>query len=327
MTKPRPAYTHEVVNKKGEVVGRYTSLKTANRAVDRKDNEYGGYAHTARPITVSETWYPDVGDPVRPKPLKHVVSKNLHPNALHVKPVKVNGKTMYQVHAVGKNLAHGIKRGEKLDDTGLDDATEIGAKIKHIKESENGSWFGNAKKKTNSVSMTTSPGHEKLQTRGSRNKAEGTEESVDHVAMFAGLLSKHGYQQKLVEWRDSVVQEQEQGAAIKGIKKNIETRKVSTDKDTDVIRDFDADDPAVKQHMHHHKKVKHFRAYFEDVNEAISARQALSKAADFEFKAANTDSGDEEEKLKGKAKALRRAARLAQEVAGTVQVSTSKIGK
>lgn len=59
-----------------------------------------------------------------------------HPMALHVKPVEKDGKPMYQVHAVGKKLAGGIKVGEHLSDTELDDATEMGAKIKHIKEEE-----------------------------------------------------------------------------------------------------------------------------------------------------------------------------------------------
>jgi hypothetical protein len=54
--------------------------------------------------------------------------------ALHVKPVKVNGKTKYKVHAVGDHLKDGIKVGEHLSDTQLDDATEMGAKIKHLKE-------------------------------------------------------------------------------------------------------------------------------------------------------------------------------------------------
>jgi hypothetical protein len=60
----------------------------------------------------------------------------LHPDALHVSPVKVDGKTKYHVKAVGKNLADGIKVGEHLTDTHLDDASEMGAKIKHIKEEQ-----------------------------------------------------------------------------------------------------------------------------------------------------------------------------------------------
>ena len=57
-----------------------------------------------------------------------------HPMALHVKPVQKDGKPMYQVHAVGKKLGGGIKVGEHLSDTELDDAQEMGAKIKHMKE-------------------------------------------------------------------------------------------------------------------------------------------------------------------------------------------------
>lgn len=62
------------------------------------------------------------------------VYESVHAMALHVKPVKVNGKTKYKVHAVGSHLADGIKVGEHLSDTQLDDASEMGAKIKHIKE-------------------------------------------------------------------------------------------------------------------------------------------------------------------------------------------------
>lgn len=59
----------------------------------------------------------------------------LHPDALHVKPVKTKEGTRYKVHAVGKNFADGIKVGEHLNDTELDDFSEMGGKIKHVKES------------------------------------------------------------------------------------------------------------------------------------------------------------------------------------------------
>ena len=62
------------------------------------------------------------------------VYESIHSMALHVKPVKVNGKTKYKVHAVGSHLEDGIKVGEHLSDTQLDDASEMGAKIKHLKE-------------------------------------------------------------------------------------------------------------------------------------------------------------------------------------------------
>ena len=55
----------------------------------------------------------------------------VHPMALHVKDA---GKGKYKVHAVGKHRADGIKVGEHLSDSELDDATEMGAKIKMIKE-------------------------------------------------------------------------------------------------------------------------------------------------------------------------------------------------
>lgn len=54
----------------------------------------------------------------------------VHPDAVHVKPV---GGGKYKVHAVGKNFEHGIKAGEHLSDTELDDFREMGGKIKHVK--------------------------------------------------------------------------------------------------------------------------------------------------------------------------------------------------
>lgn len=63
-----------------------------------------------------------------------IEAAGLHPDALHVSHVKVDGQTKYKVKAVGKNLADGIKVGEHLTDSHLDDASEMGAKIKHIKE-------------------------------------------------------------------------------------------------------------------------------------------------------------------------------------------------
>lgn len=66
---------------------------------------------------------------------------DVHPNALHVQPVKVNGQQKYKVHAVGKNFASGIKKGEHLTDTELDDFAEMGGKIKHLKEAILGSFM------------------------------------------------------------------------------------------------------------------------------------------------------------------------------------------
>jgi len=56
--------------------------------------------------------------------------QKLHPQALHV---SYAGGGKYKVHAVGNQLSSGIKVGEHLNDTELDDATDMGAKIKHLK--------------------------------------------------------------------------------------------------------------------------------------------------------------------------------------------------
>jgi hypothetical protein len=63
---------------------------------------------------------------------------SVHPMALHVKPVpgqSKNGQEVYKVHAVGPKVT-GIKVGEHLNDTELDDATEAGHKIKMVEDTE-----------------------------------------------------------------------------------------------------------------------------------------------------------------------------------------------
>jgi hypothetical protein len=57
-------------------------------------------------------------------------AKKLHPDHLHVSDA---GKGKYKVHSVGKNLAHGIKVGEHISDSELDDASEMGARVKMVK--------------------------------------------------------------------------------------------------------------------------------------------------------------------------------------------------
>lgn len=51
-------------------------------------------------------------------------------NHLHVQHV---GGGKYKVHAVGKNFADGIKTGEHMNDSELDDFSEMGGKVKHVK--------------------------------------------------------------------------------------------------------------------------------------------------------------------------------------------------
>ena len=64
------------------------------------------------------------------KSFKVFTEETVHPMALHVSHA---GGGKYKVHAVGSHLGDGIKVGEHLTDTHLDYATEMGAKIKHIK--------------------------------------------------------------------------------------------------------------------------------------------------------------------------------------------------
>lgn len=59
--------------------------------------------------------------------------KSVHPDALHVSHV---GGGKYKVHAVGKNFSDGIKVGEHLSDTELDDFSEMGGKVKHVNKEE-----------------------------------------------------------------------------------------------------------------------------------------------------------------------------------------------
>lgn len=254
-----------------------------------------------------------------------IAEVKLHPDALHVKPVKVDGKTQYKVHAVGSNFSDGIKVGEHLTDTHLDDASEMGAKIKHIKEG--------------AMKPAKKDKHEALKSREPQMKQAGTDESVDFRARFEAALEQHGHNvaQLTAEWNAKL--EEGLHPSVTAFATSKATRKVSTDQDTDVIRDYDADEPKKQEKVegpvspskYHHRKMKQFRVYKEEleqvkepIDEAISARQALSKAADFEYKAANSNDPNTADDLKGKAKALRRAAAMAARTAGTVDLDITK---
>ena len=86
-------------------------------------------------ITLAADYITTVKDYITSETNEETKMEPIHPSALHVKPVKVNGQTKYKVHAVGKKFASGIKVGEHLSDTELDDFSEMGGKIKHMKES------------------------------------------------------------------------------------------------------------------------------------------------------------------------------------------------
>ena len=86
-------------------------------------------------ITLSADYISTVRDYMTSETNEETNMEPIHSSALHVKPVKVNGQTKYKVHAVGKKFADSIKVGEHLSDTELDDFSEMGGKIKHMKES------------------------------------------------------------------------------------------------------------------------------------------------------------------------------------------------
>ena len=67
------------------------------------------------------------------KSIKVFTEETVHPMALHVSHA---GGGKYKVHAVGSNHADGIKVGEHLSDTELDDFSEMGGKIKQVKPKE-----------------------------------------------------------------------------------------------------------------------------------------------------------------------------------------------
>lgn len=46
----KPAMYNIIDRQTGKVVGTATSLKTALRSIDRRDNEYGGYRYTRQLI-------------------------------------------------------------------------------------------------------------------------------------------------------------------------------------------------------------------------------------------------------------------------------------
>lgn len=85
-------------------------------------------------ITLSADYISTVRDYMTSETNEENHMDKIHPDALHVKPATVNGQTKYKVHAVGKNFSDGIKVGEHLSDTELDDFSEMGGKVKHMKE-------------------------------------------------------------------------------------------------------------------------------------------------------------------------------------------------
>lgn len=115
------------------------------------------------------------------KKLREIVeaTKSLHPMALHVKHVMVNGQPKYKVHAVGKDLADGIKHGEHLSDSELDDAHEMGAKVKHVKEGVDEAMSHQAK-----TTMKHIPNPSPALKKAAKDIKPGIKGFADRIAML-----------------------------------------------------------------------------------------------------------------------------------------------
>ena len=137
------------------------------------------------------------------KKLREIVeaTKSLHPMALHVQHVMVNGQPKYKVHAVGKDLADGIKHGEHLSDSELDDAHEMGAKVKHVKESVDEAMSHQAKSTMKHIPNASpalkkaakdiKPGIAGFRDRIAMLKAGGVKEDVEQIdEISTKLLAK-----------------------------------------------------------------------------------------------------------------------------------------
>lgn len=89
--------------------------------------------HHAKAVEDEEKFKKQYGEEVEQVVLRSFRSfaeEAVHPMAVHVSHV---GGGKYKVHAVGKKLADGIKVGEHLNDTHLDDIQDMGGKIKEVK--------------------------------------------------------------------------------------------------------------------------------------------------------------------------------------------------
>lgn len=65
-------------------------------------------------------------------------AKEVHPNGIHIGPYeKHDNKHGHKVLAVGHKLKGRIKVGEVLSSTEVDDAHEVGVKVKHIGKKSN----------------------------------------------------------------------------------------------------------------------------------------------------------------------------------------------
>jgi hypothetical protein len=123
-------YTHKVVNRRGDIVGKYTSLKTATRAADKKDNAYGGYAHQVRRIdekTIEEASY--TFEPATHKPtVKNSKGHSFEGNTYNAKGLK--GASIYKNKDTGKYYANKIDSNTTFHSSAEDAAEKYHNKAK-----------------------------------------------------------------------------------------------------------------------------------------------------------------------------------------------------
>ena len=123
-------YTHKVVNRRGDIVGKYTSLKTATRAADKKDNAYGGYAHQVRRIdekTIEEASY--TFEPATHTPtVKNSKGHSFEGNTYNAKGLK--GASIYKNKDTGKYYANKIDSNTTFHSSAEDAAEKYHNKAK-----------------------------------------------------------------------------------------------------------------------------------------------------------------------------------------------------
>jgi len=126
-------HTMQRTRKQGGLSGPKGNLPEEVESVAVKHDQYGA-GKTLPQFAEDLSWVDVMFDEgikrVNVEDLELVEEKAVHPDAIHVSNV---GGGKYKVHAVGKNFSHGIKVGEHLTDTHLDDFSEMGGKIKTVK--------------------------------------------------------------------------------------------------------------------------------------------------------------------------------------------------
>lgn len=127
----------------------------------------------------------------------------VHPKAIVVKPVKVDGKTKYKVHKVGKEFSDGIKVGEHLTDTDLDDVADMGAKIYHRTAKGDHHWKGDVKEEALDEKKLTPAEMKKREQVANALKRENPNMPMAKKMAIATATAKRVAEEDLHESEDS----------------------------------------------------------------------------------------------------------------------------